>query len=431
MGAPLPLPPGSDGLPLVGETLPFLVDSEFALKRYRRFGPVFRSSIVGRPTVFFSGPEAVQFVLQTGMENFSWRSGWPDTFRVLLGESLFLQDGEEHRRNRRLLMPAFHGPALANYFAAMVATTERYLNVWEGLGEFVWFAQMKQLTFEIASELLLGARPGAETARLSRLFDELTGGLFALPLAIPGGRFARALAARDALQTHLRRVIAERRNCPARDALSLLLAARDEDGRAFSEPELVAQAMLMLFAGHETTTSMLTFLMLELARNPEVRERALAEQLALAEPLSLEQLGAMPYLDLVLMEVERLHAPVPGGFRGVVRECEFGGYRIPAGWQAVYSNLVTHRLSELYPDPERFDPERFRDGVPRPFSLLGFGGGPRICIGLAFARMEMKIVASLLLRRYRWELLGGQRLDAVLIPTRRPKDGLRVRLGIR
>ncbi len=422
-------PPGNLGLPLLGETLQFLLDPDFAFRAYRRFGPVSKTHLLGRPTVLMIGPEAVQFVLSTGMEHFSWRSGWPESFKVLLGESLFLQDGEEHRKNRRLLMPAFHGPALAGYFQAMQQTTERYLMRWEKLGIFGWFDELKMLTFEIASELLIGAEPGSDVARLSRHFSDLTDGLLGITsLPIPGTRFGRAVAARDALNDHIRAVVRARRLEPASDALSLLVQARDEDGSGMNDEELTAQAMLMLFAGHETTTALLTWLCLELGRHPAVLARARTEQQALGSELSLDQLSRMPYLDQVLLEVERLHPPVGGGFRGVVKPFTLNGYNVPAGWQVLYSILVSHRLPEIYPDPDRFDPDRFapEQGSPKPFSLIGFGGGPRVCIGIAFAKLEMKIVAALLLRRYQWQLAPGQSLKPVLVPTRRPEGGLKV-----
>lgn len=178
---------------------------------------------------------------------------------------------------------------------------------------------------------------------------------------------------------------------------------------------------------------MLTWLCVELARNPEILQRAREEQLQLASKgnLNLEQLGQMPYLEQVLYEVERLHSSVGGGFRGVVKEFEFNGFHVPAGWQLLYSIFVTHLLEEIYPEPERFDPDRFspqrQEHKQYPFSLIGFGGGPRVCIGLAFAKMEMKIVAAHLLRSYDWEILPNQSLETVRIPTNLPKDGLRVR----
>ena len=426
------LPPGGVGLPLLGETLSFVFDEKFAEKRYQQHGPIFRTNIIGRPTAVMVGPEAVEFVLSSHTEHFSWREGWPDSFKLLLGESLFVQDGEEHRQNRRLMMPALHGPALAQYVGTMEAITRSYLQKWEQQQQFAWFEEFKQLTFDIASCLLLGTEPGPENTRLSQLFTTLTAGMLALnPVRLPFTRLGKAIRARDQILAHLTQVVQERQAHPTNDALSLLIQARDEAGNGMQPEELRAQAVLLLFAGHETTTSMLTWLCAELARHPEVLQRARSEQLLAADgPLTLEQLGQMPYLDQVLWEVERIHPPVGGGFRGVVKPFEFNGFHVPAGWMVLYSILATHGMSTIYSEPERFDPDRFspqrQEHKQQPFSLIGFGGGPRVCIGLAFAKLEMKIVAAHLLRSYQWELLP-QRLDTVRIPTSRPKDGLRVR----
>lgn len=433
------LPPGSLGLPIIGETLSFLLDPQFIEKRYKRYGSIFKSRLLGRPTVFMVGPEAAEFVLSSHMDHFSWKEGWPDNFKQLLGESLFVQDGEEHRRNRRLMMPAFHTQALARYVTTMDSITQSYLQKWEQKGEFRWFDEFKQLTFEIASQLLVGANPGSEVARLSQLFSTLTNGLFAInPLPLPITAYRRALAARDKLLQHITEVVRQRQQHPTNDALSLLVQARDEEGNGMSLKELTAQAMLLLFAGHETTTSMLTWFCLELGRHPQALQKAREEQWSLfggEEDISPERLyellGKMQYLDQILLEVERLHPPVGGGFRGVIKPFEFNGFQVPEGWMLNYSIPGTQQIASIYPEPKRFDPERFsperQEHKQKPFSLIGFGGGPRICVGLAFAKLEMKIVASKLLRRYQWELLPQQRLDAVNIPTRRPKDGLRVR----
>jgi cytochrome P450 len=380
------------------------------------------------------GPEAAEFVLSSHIDHFSWREGWPDNFKQLLGESLFLQDGEEHRQKRRLMMPAFHGQALARYITTMESITQDYLQKWEQKREFTWFEEFKQLTFEIASQLLVGASPGSEVARLSQLFTTLTNGLFALnPLPLPITKYGRAIAARNQLLQHITEVVRQRQQHPTNDVLSLLVQARDEEGNGMSLKELTAQAMLLLFAGHETTTAMLTWLCLELGRHPEVLQRAREEQFSLASEggMSLEQLGKMQYLEQILNEIERLHPPVGGGFRGVVKPFEFNGFHVPAGWMLSYSIPGTHQLASIYPEPKRFDPDRFsperQENKQKPFSLIGFGGGPRICLGIAFAKLEMKIVAAQLLRSYQWELLPQQSLDPVAIPMRRPKDGLRVR----
>ncbi|MDX2230817.1 MAG: cytochrome P450 [Leptolyngbyaceae cyanobacterium bins.349] len=419
------LPPGNTGLPIVGETWQFIADRDFVKTRYEQHGPIFKSRILGRNSVFMVGPEAAEFVLSSGMEYLSWREGWPLTFKALLGRSLFVQEGEEHRRNRKLMMPAFHGMALAKYVATINAITEHYLQKWETLGEFVWYDEFKQLTFDIASQIFLGTPPGEDTAQLSRLFTQLTNGLF-------GAGFLNALKARKQLLAHLTTVIQEKQHHPGDDALSLLIQAVDEHGDRLSLPEIRDQALLLLFAGHETTTAMLTWICLELARHPQCLEQARLEQTQfLASAPTLEEIGKMPYLDQVLSEIERFHPPVGGGFRGVIKPFEFKGYHVPKGWLLQYSILHTHRLSSVYNHPDQFDPDRFsperQEAKPQPYHLIGFGGGPRICIGLAFAKLEMKLVMARLLREYQWEILPDQRLDPVIIPTRRPKDGLQVR----
>lgn len=417
------------GLPILGETRQFIVDPDFVKKRYERHGPIFKTHVLGRKAVFMVGPEAAEFVLASGMHHLSWREGWPLTFKQLLGRSLFVQEGDEHRRNRRLMMPAFHGPALARYIATMEALIATYLTKWERLGEFVWYEELKQLTFDIASQIFLGTPPGQDGDRLSRLFTTLTNGLF-------GANFLQALNARKQLLRHLTQVIEQRQQAPTDDALSLLIQAVDEQGDRLSLPEMRDQAMLLLFAGHETTTAMLTWICLELARHPRILATARTEQLQLARShptLNLEQLGKMPYLDQILSEIERLHPPVAGGFRGVIKPFDFNGYHVPSGWLLQYSIQVTHRLPSLYTHPDQFDPDRFgpdrQEAKPQPFNLIGFGGGPRICLGMAFAKLEMKLVMAHLLRRYQWEITPNQNLEAVTIPTRRPKDGLKVKFS--
>lgn len=428
-----PLPPASNGLPLIGETVHLLVDRQFSSRRRERYGSIFRTHLLGKPTLIVSGASAAKMVLSTNMGYLSWGAGWPDTFKTLLGDSLFVQDGEEHQRNRKLLMPAFHGKALAGYFAQMDAIIQRYLARWLEKREFAWFVENKQLTFDIAAALLLGVKSGDDVAPLSQAFSTLTNGFFVISRSTQAWTtFGKALKARDHILEYIDRAIDQRRKQPANDALSMLIEARDEHGNGLSQHEITVQALLLLFAGHETSTSMITSMCLELARHPDVLARARAEQTALAQQgaISLEQLQQMPYLDQVLSETERLHPPVAGGFRGVVKSFEYEGYTIPAGWRLQYNILETHLDPSIYPNPTHFDPDRFSperaEHKKQPFSLIGFGGGPRICLGMAFAKMEMKLLMAHLLRGYQWDLLPNQDLDLAIVPTRRPKDNLQV-----
>ena len=431
-----PLPPGSFGFPLVGETLSFMFDRDFALKRQAKYGDIFRSHIAGRRAVVMAGPDANRFILSSHMEHFSWREGWPETFRTLLGESLFLQEGEQHRRNRKLLRPAFHGKALTGYLETMVNISEGYFKEWEQLGTFTWFTEMKKLTFEIASILLIGSQPGEMTERLSLWMTDLTNGLFTAPIPLRWTPYGKAIQARNLLLEHIEQVVLERMENPTTDALGLLVQSVDEEGDRLSLEELKVQALLMIFAGHETTTSMLTSLMMAFSQNPDILQQALNEQQPFGTgAVTLEQLKEMPYLDQVLKEVERMYPPVGGGFRGVIKPFEYKGYHVPAGWLALYQINATHRDQQGFSEVDRFDPDRFSpkraEHKQTDYSLVGFGGGPRVCLGIAFAQMEMKLIASQLLRRYQWTLLPDQDLSMNPIPTLKPRSGLQVNFAPR
>ncbi len=464
MSEQLPSPPGSLGLPWIGETLGFLRDPDFATKRQQQYGSLFKSRILGQTTVFFCGPEANAFLLASHADCFSWRGGWPNSFKELLGESLFLQEGAEHRRNRRLLMPAFHGKALAGYFDTMVALSDTYLTRWEEKENLIWFNELKKFTFEVASVLLVGTAPSSANEavdkanenntieQLSSWFADLTGGLFTLPVKWGPTPYRKALDGRDRLLAYIEQEIASRRELIASlqsaedaalptDVLTLLLQTEDEDGNRLSESEIKVQTLLMLFAGHETTTSMLTSLMMALAQNPDVLERARAEQRQVsgnvsgdmkAASLTLEQVQNMPYLDQILKEVERKYPPIGGGFRKVIKPFDFNGYHVPAGWLALYRIEAAHKDERCYTNPDAFDPDRFSPKRAEQkrfdYSLVGFGGGPRICLGMAFAKLEMKILAAQLLRRYQWQLDPGQDLTLSVVPSLHPNDGLKVTL---
>jgi len=426
----LPLPPGDFGLPWLGEP-PRLFDLEYMMGQYEKHGSVFKTRILGRKIAVFMGPEANRFLLASGMKHFAWREGWPPTFKELLGESLFVQDGTDHRAKRRLIMPAFHREALHNYQQTMEDITIRNLQRWEKLGAFAWADENKHLTFEIASKLLIGSDAGADAAHLSQLFTIMTKGFVNVPTRWAWTPYGKALKARDELLAYIEKAVRHRQENPTNDALGLMMQTRDEDGVQLTLDELKTQTLLLLFAGHETSASMITSLVMLLAQNPEVLQKARDEQdsLNIGERLTMDNIRSMSYLEQVLKEVERMRPPVPAGFRGVVEPIEFNGYYIPTGWTALYWINVTHRDPDVYTNPDTFDPDRFnseRNESNVPFSLVGFGGGSRVCVGYAFAQLEMKIVASYLLRFYEWDILPEQNLNIRYNPTIFPKDGLKV-----
>ncbi|TAF00242.1 MAG: cytochrome P450 [Oscillatoriales cyanobacterium] len=424
------LPPGSFGLPLMGDTLNFLRDSQFAKKRHQQYGKIFKTSIFGQPTVFMCGQEANLFVLSH--ENQYFVVSWPASTKALLGPlSLALQTGADHQNRRKLLYQAFQPRALAGYTEAMEDITERYLERWAKMSEFAWYPELRNYTFDVACKLLVGIDSGSEMP-LGHYFETWCKGLFSIPLDVPWTVFGKAKNSRKLMLAELEKIIRDRQQgIPGgNDALGLLISARDDEGNSLSVEELKDQVLLLLFAGHETLTSAIASFCLLVAQHPDVTAKVRAEQQQFppTEPLTLEQLKQMTYLEQVLREVLRLVPPVGGGFRTVINACEFGGYEIPKGWSVLYQINQTHQDATVYPEPDRFNPDRFNsERSAKPFSYVPFGGGLRECLGKEFARLEMKLFAARMIRECEWELLPNQDLNLIRVPTPHPRDGLRVK----
>lgn len=427
------LPPGQFGLPLIGETLAFLRDKDFAKKRYEKYGSIFKTSLFGQPTIVLKGEEANRFVITN--EDRYFVSAWPKSTRTLLGSlSLTIQTGHEHLQRRKLLAKAFRPRALSSYIETIETITQQYLNHWEKQQKLTWYPELRNYTFDIACQLFVGLENGSQT-ELRYLFETWVQGLFTIPLSLPWTKFGRALESRKQLLAELEKIIQKRQksNDLGNDALGVLMQAEDDEGNKLSVEELKDQLLNLLFAGHETLTSSLTSFCLLMTQHPEIFQKAKAEQEEVLgnEQITLDNLQQLTYLDQVLKEVLRLVPPVGGAFREVIADCEFKGYKIPKGWKVLYQINQTHQQETVYPEPATYRPERFNpeleNNPAKTYNYVPFGGGMRECIGKEFARLEMKILAVNLLRNYHWELLPNQDTDLTMIPVPRPKDGLKVK----
>lgn len=430
-------PPGGNGLPFIGETIAFFSDPDFNQKRIAKHGKVYRTNIFGRPTVMMIGSEANTFLFRN--ENKYVVSIWPKSTRILLGkESLANSSGSIHTSRRKLLYQAFQPRALASYIPAMENITTKYLQRWEQKKTLTWYPELRDYTFDIASNLFLSTDGGSQS-KIGKLFEKFSDGLFSIPIPLPWTKFCKALSARRELLKHLEQVVIKRQQAdnPGEDALGLMIQAKDKTGNSLSLEELKDQVLLLLFAGHETLTSAIASFCLLTAQHPEVMKRLREEQdrLNIPDVPNLEDIKQMSYLEQVLQEVMRLIPPVGGGFRQAIATFEFGGYRIPEGWGVQYQIAQTHRDEEIYPDSDRFDPDRFAPerwaDKQVNFGYIPFGGGLRECIGKEFARLEMRLFASKLLQNYQWELVCDQNLELVTVPTPHPRDGLKINFSRR
>jgi cytochrome P450 len=341
------------------------------------------------------------------------------------------------------MMPAFHREQVAASVEAMTIEAERAIAALPAGEVADLYEWMRNLAMRIAMRALLGLDPdeAGKGAAAAEHFERALGyyGIdFHLRLVRgPGSPWRKMVRSRAVLDEIVFGEIARRRAAPdpgRRDILSLLVGARGAAGEAFTDQEIRDQAMTLMFAGHDTSTSTVTFMLYELARHPDIVARLRAEQervLGDASPTAEQLEREMPYLDMVLDEVLRLYPPAWIGPRRAVREYEFGGCTVPRGAYVNYCSWASHRIPEVFPNPEAFIPERFarerKAALPRG-AYVPFGGGSRICIGKRFGQTEVKLVTTMLLQRLDLDALPGRTMAIRQMPTLSPVGGLPMRV---
>jgi cytochrome P450 len=382
-----------------------------------RVGPIFRWPMAGGPdtgseVVFLVGADANRMVFNTQRDVFSHDKGWTPIIGDTLGQGLLNQDNPAWARSRKMWNPAFTTAYMERYIPLIQRIVAQHTADWAERGQVDVFQEAREITFHVAAGALAGIDRTPEVERLQRLFYAL------LPRTIFGGDqaayeeyYRNAVAAKIELDAILLQIIADRRATPedqTHDVLGMIVHARDDQGQLLTDEEVLGHLYILLVAGHETTTTLAAWTLYLLATEPEQRARVEAEldaQLAgSSAPLTVEAARNLHRLDLFIREAGRLHSPVQNVPRGVLQDVEFAGYTIPTGAQVRVSLAGCHRMSQYFADPDTFDPDRF--GPPReedrkaPYALVTFGGGPRLCIGVNFANIEVKAIATDVLRKF-------------------------------
>ncbi len=409
------------------------------LAAYEKYGPIFRSHLLdGTDVVYLVGPEANRFVLSTNRLKFSHQIGWGKLFGITeaFGNGLLTMDGEEHDHHRRMMTPAFTIAYMDRYLPMMNRIIREHSARWAEQGLVDIYEEMRMVTFDVAAQVLCGLKPGPDVYRLRDLFVQMI--MLGLVVASPEDYAENMARLRKELYDLLAPRIAERRQNPTDDVLGMLVQARDEQGQALSDEQLIAHTNILLIAGHETSTSLAAWLFYLLAEHPDYLQRVLDEQAEIFpgdEDPTLETVKRMKVLANAISEAERLYPPVGSGPRGVLEDFEFGGYHVPAGTLVIYSIYASHYLSHIWKDPFTFDPDRFapprEEDKKESYALVGFGGGPRICLGINFAQVEIKALASIVLRNYRLSVEPNQEIVQFYYGTGKPKNGIKMRVARR
>lgn len=439
--ADVPFPPGPGDFN-IQRTFRFVRDPlPILLPAYQQYGPIFSMRLFHGRVVFMLGPEANHYITVSHADNFHWREGSFGDLIPLLGDGMLTIDGAYHRRARKIMLPAFHRERIAAAGDTMVAETLRALDDWEPGRLVDVYHWARELALRVAMKALFGLDPDQQGAGQRAAVDferalSFYGEDFAMRvLRGPHTPWHRMQHARRTLDEIVYAEITRRRRHPdpeRTDVMSLLLDARDADGEEpLTDREVRDQVMTLLFAGHDTTTSTVSFMLYELARHPAALQKLLDEQdrvLAGRTPTAADLTGGtLPELEMVLDETLRLYPAAWVGPRRNVESFEFGGHTVPAGSYVNYSSWASHRLPDVWPEPEAFVPERFspaaKAALPKG-AYIPFGGGSRTCIGMRFGQLEIKTIVTLLLQRHRLELFPGRTMTVRQMPTLSPREPL-------
>lgn len=406
---------GDKGLPVIAHMIEmFRGGPDFILHQYRRYGPIYFSGSQVLPAVAALGPDATQAVFTNRNKDFSQRA-WDPVIGPFFEGGLMLRDFDDHLYHRRIMQEAFTRTRLAGYVEHIDSVaSEVVANDWVANdARFLFHPAVKKLTLDIASVVFMGHEAGTDTELVTTVNEAFTtttrAGNAIVRKPVPPLTWWRGIQARKTLEDYFNARIAEKRASQSTDMFSVLCHAEDEEGRSFTDEDVVSHMIFLMMAAHDTSTSTMTTMAYHLAANPEWQDRCRDESARIGDgPLDIEALEKLETYDLVINEALRMVTPLPFNFRQAVRDTELLGYYIPAGTNIMTWPALNHRLPELWTDPEKFDPDRFSE--PRSehkkhrYAFAPFGGGAHKCIGMVFGQLEIKTVMHRLLRKYRLEL---------------------------
>ncbi len=390
----------------------------------QHLGDIFRLSLPSFQTVMLAGPEAARFVLVSARDDLRWRSKG-DPVTNLLRNGVLVIDGDEHDAVRRTMNPALHGRMFASHIEAFCRGTDQIIDTWRHDQPVDMLDEMRKIALLVLLETLykVDFRPDMERLwqAVLKTLRYISPGLWLIWRGIPRPGYTQALHQMD---VYLYEIIRLRRlqGSEGDDLLGLLIQSGADDNL------IRDQLLTMLIAGHDTSTALLSWTLYLLGKHPNSLEKVQTEVdriMGSSEP-TYEKANQLPYLNQVINEALRLYPPIHLGSRIAAVDLEWQNYIIPAGTRVMYSIYLTHRQAAYWPNPHRFEPERFApENKHQPYTFLPFGGGPRNCIGAAYAQIEAKIVLARLLQRCDLALLP-QRITPKMGATLEPKPGIRM-----
>ncbi|XP_010414441.1 PREDICTED: abscisic acid 8'-hydroxylase 2-like [Camelina sativa] len=430
------LPPGSMGLPYIGETLRLYTENpnSFFATRQNKYGDIFKTHILGCPCVMISSPEAARMVLVSKAHLF--KPTYPPSKERMIGpEALFFHQGPYHSTLKRLVQSSFMPSALRPTVSHIELLVLETLSCWTSQKSINTLDYMKRYAFDVAIMSAFGDKEEpTEIEAIKLLYQRLEKGYNSMPLDLPGTLFHKSMKARRELSEELRRMIKKRRESGREGGglLGVLLGAKDQKRNGLSDSQIADNIIGVIFAATDTTASVLTWLLKYLHDHPNLLQEVTREQLGIRRKIreenrriSWEDTRKMPLTSRVIQETQRAASVLSFTFREAVQDVEFEGYLIPKGWKVLPLFRRIHHSPEYFPDPEKFDPSRF-EVSPKPYTYMPFGNGVHSCPGSELAKLEMLILLHHLTTSFRWEVEGGEGIQYGPFPV--PKKGLPIRV---
>ncbi len=418
-------------------------DRVLLLKRLESYHPDIVINTFGkRELVLINRPEYIHEVFVEQADKFHKGEQFKIYTRPLLGNGLLLSEDEVHKRNRKLVAPAFVHRRIRDYAKVMSDYTLRAMSQWQDGDVIDISREMMRITLGITGKTLFNTDLSEEADDVKRRLTYLMNYAeqqLRIPIHIPfewhtprNNRVRKEIAGLDKI---IYGMISERRNSKtdAGDLLSMLLLARDEDdGSGMTDKQVRDEAMTIFLAGHETTANATAWMWYLLAKNPEIFKKLQDELVVLGgKAPTLDDLPRLPYTLQIFKEAMRLYPPAYIIVRTAISDCLIDGYLIKKNAAIIISPYLLHRKAEFFPDPEKFDPDRFSPEnekmIPR-HAYLPFGGGARVCIGNQFALIEGHLMTATIAQKFSFELLDSTLVEMEPLITLRPKGGIRVRL---
>ncbi|OVA17831.1 Cytochrome P450 [Macleaya cordata] len=452
------LPPGSMGWPFLGETLKLYTQNPntFFSKRLKRYGSIFKTHILGCPCVMISNPEAVKVVLVSRANLF--KPTYPRSKEMMIGpEAIFFHHGDYHSRLKKLFQTSFLPCAIKGSISDIEHIVLKFLPSWENTSTINTLEEMKKFAFDVAMLSVFGGQllPEVLTETIKQLYHCLDKGYNSMPFNLPGTPFRKAMKARKVLNETLMRVIAEnkrrmeisssssKKQQQSGGLLEVLLAGSSSKDHQhhqkpnydqLSDSQVADNIIGVIFAARDTTASTITWILKYLHDNQDILYKVTREQEVIRRRrrieenrgLTWEDTRRMPLTSRVIQETLRRASVLSFTFRETVKDLEFEGYLIPKGWKVLPLFRSIHHCEDFFPQPEKFDPSRFKV-PPRPNTYLPFGNGIHSCPGNELAKLEMLIFLHHLTTTYRWEVVGDD--DGIQYsPFPVPKGGLPIRV---